>query len=514
MVKLYELLQSIQILEAWNEKDININGIKYNSKTVTPGNIFVCIKGFKTDGHAYILDAVENGAVALIVEDFQEGWDIPQFRVECGRQALSALSDQFYGNPSEGMKIIGITGTNGKTTTSFMSNAILESHGLKTGLVGSVMVKIDDFSEPSKLTTPESMDLQHYIARMRDKKVTHLTMEVSSSALELHRVKNVDFDIVTFNNISREHIDLHGSFEKYFNSKASLIRMAGPDKWAILNIDCPYSASLVKDTRAKLITFGIENSNGHLWCRNLDLSTGRAKFIVEIRKPFRVGKIEYKPSQFDIELLTPGYHSVYNSMVAIIVGLLCGVPIHTIQESLKTFIGVERRFEIIFEDDFIIIDDHFANSGNIDVTLGTLERMDYKKLKLVYAIRGSRGPIVNRENAETIVKWASRIGISEIIVTKSQSHVTDKDKVTDKELEVFQKVIYAAGIKIHLYEELNEAIAHALSHAERGDIVLLAGTQGMDYGANIALEQLREARPNMDEERLFEALGNRVVGII
>lgn len=514
MVKLNELLKSIEILEAWNEKDIDIKGIAYHSKKVTPGDLFVCIKGYKTDGHRYVFEAVSNGASAIVVEDFQEGWDIPQYRVKDSRQVLAAISSEFYGNPSKDMKVIGITATNGKTTTAFITNAILENHGLKTGLIGTVMVKIGNSSIPSKLTTPESLDLHHYFAEMKSRDVSHVTMEVSSSALELNRVGNVDFDIVSLNNISREHIDLHGSFEQYFNSKASLIRNAGPDKWAILNLDCPYSASLVNETKAQVLTFGIENSNGHLLCRDLDLSTGRAQFTVEIRKPFKVGEIEYKPSEFYVELSVPGYHSVYNSMVAIMISMLNGIPIETIQESLRTFVGVERRFEFIFEHDFKIVDDHFANAENINVTLRTLDFMDYEKLNLVYAIRGKRGTTVNRENAETIVKWASKLGITEIIATLSQSHVTEKDEVTKEELDVFLEVVSDAGIKIHLYEELPDAISHALSNAEPGDVVLLSGCQGMDYGAQIALEQVYKARPDMDKEQLFKPLENRVAGII
>ncbi|MBA2174980.1 UDP-N-acetylmuramoyl-L-alanyl-D-glutamate--2,6-diaminopimelate ligase [Halobacillus locisalis] len=515
MAKLNELLQSIQVLESWNEKDLDITGLAYNSRKVEPGQIFVCIKGFKTDGHTYILEAVSNGATAIIVEDYQEGWDdLPQFRVEDSRASLAALADAFYNHPSQAMKTVGITATNGKTSTSFMTNAILEEHGLKTGLIGTVVVKFGDYSEPTKLTTPESLDLHHYFAQMRDQNVSHVTMEVSSSALDLKRVGSVDFDIVTLNNISREHIDLHGSFEEYFNSKASLIREAKEDSWAILNLDDSYSASLIEETKAQILTFSVETGDGDLVCRNLDLSTGRAKFQVEIRKPLSVGTTTYEPTTFDIELSTPGYHSVYNSMVAIAVGLLNEIPFETIQKGLKAFGGVERRFEMVFEDDFKILDDHFANYGNINVTLSTLEQMSYEDLKLVYAIRGSRGVTVNRENAEAIAEWSSQLGLTEVIATLSDSHTTEKDQVTEEELDVFQDVMNEAGIRVLLYKELDEAIEHALSDVQKDDVVLLAGCQGMDPGAKIALEQLNKARPEMDEETLFKPLKNRVAGIL
>ncbi|NLZ38189.1 MAG: UDP-N-acetylmuramyl-tripeptide synthetase [Firmicutes bacterium] len=513
MITLFELLQAIPVLETWHLKDIEIKGIAYNSKNVTPGDIFVCIKGYKTDGHKYILNAVANGAVALVVEDYQVGWDIPQIRVANSRQALAALSNKFYGSPSQDMKVIGLTATNGKTTTSFMTNAILENYGLKTGLIGTVVVKYGDYYEPSQLTTPESLDLQYHLAQMKKQQVSHVCMEVSSSALELHRVDNVAFDIVALNNVSREHIDLHGSFANYFKHKSKLIKNAEPHQWAILNLDCPYAASLVEKTKARVLTYGVKNTEGTLHCKNVDLSTGRAKFTVEIKKEFQVGEITYSPQEFDIALYTPGFHSVYNAMVAIMVGLLCGVPIPIIQKSLLTFTGVERRFEIIFEDDFKIIDDHFANSGNIDVTLKTLQMMDYRKLALVYAIRGSRGPTVNRESAETIAAWAPKLGLKEIIATLSHSHVTEKDMVQEEELTAFQQVMEKAGIKVYLYPELPDAIAHALSLMGKGDIMLLAGCQGMDYGAKIALEQLNQLRPYIDKGLLFEPLGKRVAGM-
>ncbi|MBH0230333.1 Mur ligase family protein [Halobacillus yeomjeoni] len=515
MAKLYDLLKSVNVLESWNEKDLEVTGLAYNSKSVEKGNVFVCIKGFKTDGHAYILEAVSKGASALVVEDYQEDWqDIPQFRVEDSRKALAAMSDAYYGHPSQALKTIGITATNGKTSTSFMTNAILEEHGLNTGLIGTVVVKFGDYSEPTKLTTPESLDLHHYFAQMREQNVSHVTMEVSSSALDLSRVGSVDFDIVALNNISREHIDLHGSFEEYFNCKASLIREAGPGKWAILNLDDPYSASLVEETEANVLTYSVETRDGDLVCKDLDLSSGRAKFTVEVRKPFKVGATSYEPMEFDVELSTPGYHSVYNSMAAIAAGLLNEVPVSTIQKGLKAFGGVERRFEMVFEDDFKILDDHFANYGNINVTLSTLQQMEYSNLKLVYAIRGSRGVTVNRENAEAIAEWAETLGLREVIATLSEPHVSEKDKVTEEELRVFQDVMDKAGIKVHLYRKIDDAINHAISEAEKDDVVLLAGCQGMDPGAKIALEQLSEKRPEMDEEKLFKPLKNRVAGIL
>lgn len=514
MIKLYDLLKHIDIIESFHESNMDIEGIAYHSGKVKEGFLFVAIKGYKTDGHKYISKAIENGAVALVVEDVQPDISLPQIRVKDSRKALALLSAAYYNHPTKDIKVIGITATNGKTSSSFMANAILERAGLKTGIIGTIMTKFGNYIEPSILTTPESLDLQRYFSQMREQKISHAVMEVSSSALELERVTKVDFDIVTLNNIGREHIDLHGSFEQYYNAKASLIREAKETAWAILNLDCPYSRALINETKAQVLTYGVKDKNGDISIRDLDLSTGRARFKVVINKPIKVENLEYKPQEFNINLSVPGYHSVYNSLVAIAIGILCGIEIPTIQSALNAFKGVERRFQIIYDRGFKIIDDHFANPGNINVTLETLSMMDYNNLHLVYAIRGNRGVTTNRENAETIAKWAKKLNLKEIVATLSRSNVTEKDRVTQEEVEVFMDVMEENSIRVHLYDELKDSISYGLSKADKEDIILLAGCQGMDYGAKIALEELSRLRPDIDKRELFEALKNRIAGIM
>jgi UDP-N-acetylmuramoyl-L-alanyl-D-glutamate--2,6-diaminopimelate ligase len=507
------MLEALSLPESGHAPDLPVTGLAYHSEKVVPGDLFVCIKGYKTDGHRYLGKAVEKGAAAAVVEEIQAGIPIPQYRVANSRQALAALADLFYDHPSRKIKVIGVTATNGKTTTTFMTNAILEEHGLKTGLIGTVIIKVGNTVRPAVLTTPESLDLHHLFYQMVQQGISHVTMEASSSGLELYRVGNVDFDIVAVNNISREHIDLHGSFEAYFNAKARLVREANPGQWAIFNLDCPNSASLVEQTRAKTLTYGLKNSGGDCLVKDLDLSTGRARFTVELQKPGLAGTLGAGVRRFPVELSVLGLHSVYNAMVAILSGLLCGVPVAVIQRALRSFRGVERRFELIFEDEFKVIDDHFANNGNIHVTLETLKFMDYRNLHVVYAIRGSRGVTVNRESAEALAHWAPVLGVKEIIATTSSSHVTDKDAVTGEEREAFQAVMNSAGLSTVICDELPEAVAKGLSRVRPGDILLLAGCQGMDHGARICLEQIHQRNPHLGREKVFQALQNRVAGM-
>ena len=216
---------------------------------------------------------------------------------------------------------------------------------------------------------------------------------------------------------------------------------------------------------------------------------------------------------FPIELSVLGLHSVYNAMAALLCGLICGVPVPVIQRALKKFRGVERRFELIFDGDFKVIDDHFANSGNINVTLETLKFMKYRRLHMVYAIRGSRGVTVNRENAATMAKWIPRLGAKTVIATTSSSHVTEKDFVTPDEIRAFSEEMEAAGIQYELHRELTDAITAALSRIQPGDVLLLLGCQGMDYGAGICLEMIHRRYPHLDRDEVFQALQNRVAGI-
>ena len=498
------LLEVITVLDIKNEKPINISDIQYHSKKVHKGSLFVCVKGYQVNGHDYLESAMKAGAVAAIVEDFVE-CDIPQFKVKDSRLALALLADHYYNHPSRDLKLIGITGSNGKTSTSFMLDSIFEAHQLKTGLIGTVVVKIDDEQEASFLTTPESLDLHHYFRQMLDKNVTHATMEVSSSALELKRSAGADFDIVTLNNITREHIDNHGSFEAYYDFKASLIRTAKPEAFAILNLDDSYSARLVHETKAKVITYGVSDKSGNVWIENLDLSTGRANFTVHTT-------LDY--DSFEINVSIPGFHCVYNSLVAITAAMILNIPSEIIQKGIQNLNGVERRFEYIFEDNFKIIDDHFANTGNIDVTLATLDYMTYNDLHFVYAIRGSRGVTVNKENAEAIVKWSKKLGVNEIIATKSIGHVIWKDEVTDEEEQVFLETMKEANIKVHLFDKLEDAILKSLNDVSDEDVILLAGCQGMDFGCNIALNQLEILRPDIPRDVLRKPLKTRVAGLL
>lgn len=511
-MKLETLLKDLDVLEIKGKVNFEkeISKLEYNSKNISGDDIFVAIKGYKTDGHLYIKSAKEQGAYLCVVEDFVDD-DIIQIKVENSRSALSKMASNFYNNPSNFLDVIGITATNGKTTTSFMLKKIYEQAGLKVGIIGTVFVKIDDFMIPSYLTTPESLDLQKYLSIFKDKGADKVIMEVSSAALELDRAKDVDYNIVSFHNLSKEHMEQHGSYEAYKREKSKLITNAKAHQIALLNFDNDEIKELANRTLAKVFSFSMENYDNTFSIENLDLSTGRGKFDFVINKDINVkGRLINKCS-FPIELNTAGYSSVMNSMVAIGIALLDGIEISVIQEALKIFRGVERRFEIIFEDEFKIIDDHFANEVNIDVTLETLCKMKYNDIKFLYAIRGNRGVELNEENAKRIILWNDKLKLSRIVATLSKDTVSWKDEVSNEEREIFLKVMKENGIEVILFDTLKDAVEFTIDSAQKDDVVMFAGCQGMDKAGEIGLNYIIQKNPNLDKEKILEPLKERIV---
>lgn len=511
-IELLNLLKTINPIEVRGTLPQTISGLHYHSGKIHVGQLFFCIKGYITDGHDYLSDAASKGAVAAVVEEFQ-AVNIPQIKVSDSRLALALMADAYYGHPSRRLRTIGVTATNGKTSTSFMIDEILKANHLKTGIIGTVMTQYGDVLIPSELTTPESLDLHGYFSDMLTHQVTHATMEVSSSGQELSRVGGVDFDVVTFNNISPEHIDQHGSFENYLFHKSKLIKNAKASAYAVLNLDDSYSKALIDQTQAQVITYGAKDQSGDIALKTLDLTSGRAKMTISITRLLVTPYGQIAPCDFEVSLGVAGYHSAINALAAIGATLALGQPIEAIQKGLANYKGVERRFEALYEADFKVFDDHFANGGNIDVTLESISLMTYKKLILVYAIRGSRGVTTNLENAQTIVKWAKTLGLEQIIATESIGHVGIKDEVTTQERAVFLDTMAQAGIHTLLFTGLKPAIAKGLELIEQGDVLLLAGCQGMDHGGRIALELIHHMRPELDREALFKVISERVCGM-
>lgn len=520
IMKLKDLLKSVKIDSSCPEQlkaklnEIDIKKIAYHTKEVGADTLFVCINGHKTDGHKYANQAVINGASVIVVEKFIEGIDILQLKVSDSREALAQLSSNFFGHPSQSMSLFGVTATNGKTTITYMTEEIFKAYQLKTGLIGTILVKYDKEIEMSRLTTPESYDLQQYFAKMREHEITHVSMEVSSSALELKRVHNTEFDVVAFMNISPEHIRLHESFEAYFDAKASLIRNAPKTSTAILNIDEVLLIPLEDQTEAQVVTYGIENKSGTISVSDIQYSAGMPSFTAHIQKPFNAlsgNRIE--PVSFRLEMSVPGYHSIYNALTAVVTGLVNDIPIEVVQQGIKNFCGVERRFQILYDNEFKVIDDLLLNQNNIHSCMETISHLTYNKLHLVHALRGSNGPEHSTEIAETLASCFDQMNVAKIILTTASSHVEKKDEVTPEELAAFLKVMEQNNIEVAMFEELDDALEFGVAQLEQEDILLLSGAHSMDQGARKTLELIKELYPTVDHEKINQVLESKLIGM-
>lgn len=508
---LSQILAKTNLAKVELNQNPEITGVSDNSTKVQPGNIFVAVTGFKLDGHDFAPDAIERGAVAVIAER-ELDLPVPVVVVPDSRIALAELSNAWFDFPARSFKIIGVTASNGKTTTSFMIDYILSSHFAKTGLVGTVIVKDGQQVVSADLTTPNSRELYQWLAAMRQNSCSHVTMEVSSAGLELHRVHGIAYDIATFNNVSREHIDFHGSFENYWRTKSKLIRNLGPQAVAVLNGDEELIAGLREQTAADALLYTLKDSPAQIAIREIDLSTGAATFRYTIPMDVAGNNYSLPACDLKIRLKVLGLHNVYNATVAITVAKLCGVPDEKIISALASFGGVERRFQLIYDGDFKIIDDHFANAGNIDITLKTLGLMKYNKLHLVIAIRGNRGSIVNGENANTVVQWLPRLPLAQLIITDSADFVDEHDWVSDEERATFLGILDEAGIQYTYLPKLTDAIKKVLENVAQNDVIMLGGCQGMDHAAHVIVPMVAQRHPRHEQEEILKILKDRVAG--
>ncbi|HWJ03693.1 MAG TPA: UDP-N-acetylmuramyl-tripeptide synthetase, partial [Verrucomicrobiae bacterium] len=308
------LLFANQQIEIKGSLDTPVTGVSYDSRQVAPGSIFVCIPGLKADGHDFAAVAVERGASVLVVEHFLE-LPVTQVKVQDTRRALGLISAAFLGWPADKLRMIGVTGTNGKTTTTSLIEYMFNRAGRTTGLIGTLGARIGDAEFPGSRTTPEASDLQGLLAEMVNRQAGYAVMEVSSHALDLHRVAGVEYDVAVFTNLTQDHLDFHGNMAEYLAAKAKLFKGLGREahktgkKYAVINLDDSAGPKLAAATQVKAVTYGVNHAADYRAENILNQPTG-----VEFDAVFPGGTIR-------LALKTPGIFTVYNSLAAFAVGI-------------------------------------------------------------------------------------------------------------------------------------------------------------------------------------------------
>lgn len=390
-----------------------------------------------------------------------------------------------------------------------MLQSILEEAGEASGLIGTVAYRTGQSEVESKLTTPDSPDLQRYLREMVESGYKSAIMEVSSIGQTQYRAHATEFALAIFLNLGREHLDFHGNIENYYEAKKPLIVNLPETSTAVLNVDDPYSIALESATKAKVIRFGL-GEGADVRAVEIDLSSGFAEANLQLSERIRQ-ELALSEQNLHFRLRVPGFHSLMNALAAAAAGLALGYTVSTCLRGLERYAGVERRFQEIYHEDFRIFDDHFANAGNIKMSLETLAKMDYKRLHLIYAIRGKRGVTVNRENIEAFLPFIPKLRLANFVATLSRDTAGHYDEVLPEEELVFKEAMDKGGCEYELTERLEEAIEKGLAYCEPGDLLLLAGCQGMDAGGRIALTALSEKYPDRKDE-ILAPIKDRVCG--
>ena len=451
---LADLIDGLYPLEIRGDADVDISDIAYDSRKVRNGSLFVCIEGTVADGHDYIPSAVENGAKALIVEkDADIPGGITVVKVKDGRYALAFVSSAFFNHPSKKMRLIGVTGTKGKTTTTYMIKSILEAENGKVGLIGTLGSKIGSETIYSERTTPESYDLQALFARMAEEKVDSVVMEVSSQGLALHRVSLCDFDIGIFTNISRDHIGPreHKNFDDYLNAKRKLFGMC---KKGLVNIDSDYADRIMEGAKCDILTFGIKK-NADIKASDIVKHPGRVEF--NVASPWMEGR-------FGVNI--PGTFSVYNALGAIGACGLLNVSPDSVKVGLER-VSVPGRAEIVETGrNFTVVIDYAHTPDSLENILTTMK--DYAPGRLV-CLFGCGG---DRDRAKRPVMGEISGRIADFTIITSDNPRTEEPEAIVREIE---EGIRKTGAEYAAVVDRREAIKYALQNARRDDIIILAG---------------------------------------
>lgn len=451
---LSELLKDVNIKKIDGGGSMKISGIACDSRKVKPGNVFVCITGYETDGHKYAKSAVENGAVAVVAEHDLPTVDVPCVIVDNTRKAMSEMAATFYDYPYKKFKLIGITGTDGKTTTTYLIKSILEHLGKKVGLIGTNQNMIGDMIMETSRTTPDSLELMQLFDMIASHNVDYVVMEVSSHALALDRVTACTFDVGAFTNITQDHLDFHKTMEEYLAAKSILFNICNT---GVVNKDDARSEYLIENARCRnMITYGI-NQDCDLKASNIILNEDGVKF-----------DINYGGMEEHVDLPIPGEFSVYNALTAIGCCMAENIPLDLAVDGLHSAKGVKGRIEIVRTPgtNYTVIIDYAHTPDGL--------------LNVINAIRGfAKGRIVtlfgcggDRDASKRPIMGKIAGELSDFcIVTSDNPRTEDPEKIIKQVVEGVKQTDCDYEVITNRFS----AIEYALDHAKKNDIILLAG---------------------------------------
>lgn len=486
-MKLAKIFNNIELVKVDGNMDLEINEINQDSRLVTTGNLFICIKGSKVDGHQYLKQAADRGAVAAVVEDWpKETYGLTIIQIKNVFGSLKEIAGTFYGYPDRRLKLIGVVGTNGKTTSTYLLKSVLENAGYRVGLIGTINHLIKDKVLPAGNTTPGLLELQKLFVQMVAAGVEYVVMEVSSHSIDQGRVAGLKFEGGIFTNITQDHLDYHKTFEDYLRVKTKFFKDLPPDSWAAINIDDPRAGSIIAQTKAKVYTYGITN---------------RASVRAEDIKVVQAG-VSYKADTFrgihEVKLKLTGYFNVYNSLGVLTAGLAEGLEPSKIIKGLESVSIVPGRFQMVPESKtFGVIVDYAHTPDGLENILKTARKLTSRRLLLVFGCGGDR----DRAKRPIMGEIAARMA-DFTIITSDNPRSEDPLKII-KEIEAgFQNVTPAPAYQLEV--DRATAIRKIIAMAEDDDLVMIAGKGHETYqdfgGHRIHFDDREVAREALKEK--------------
>ena len=471
-MKLQDLLKGVAVLESTAAPDTEINEVRYDSRAVRPGDLFVAIRGYATDGHQYIGKALEQGAAAIVCEEAPAG--TPAVVVENARRALAEIAANRFGHPADSMTMLGVTGTNGKTTTTYLVKHMLEDAGRKVGLIGTNQNLIGDEVVETERTTPESYELHALFARMRDAGCTHVIMEVSSHSLVLDRVHGIHFAVGAFTNLTQDHLDFHKTMEEYRRAKALLFTIS--DK-GVINLDDPAAGAMLADAKCPCLTFSCEKDAADLTAKNLKLHADGVEFVAAT-----------KGDLARVKLPIPGHFSAENALTALGIVLQLGMPLADAAKSLATATGVKGRVEVVPTDtDYTVLIDYAHSPDGVENVLRAVRGFAKGRVVALFGCGGDR----DRTKRPKMGKIAADLA-DFCIVTSDNPRTEDPKTIIDDILEGMK----GTKTPMQVIVDRPEAIHWALAHAKKDDIIVLMGKGHETY------QEVNHVKHHMDEREI------------
>ncbi|MCC8016930.1 MAG: UDP-N-acetylmuramoyl-L-alanyl-D-glutamate--2,6-diaminopimelate ligase [Clostridiales bacterium] len=447
-MKLSELLQGIKVKNLYEEAEIA--DVTQDSRLVKEGSLFVCIKGGTFDGHSVAKEMIENGAAYVVC-----GHDLGlkrQIIVENTRLAYAVICANFFGNPAKKLKLVGVTGTNGKTTTTFLIKQILEYAGKKVGLIGTVQNMVCAEVYPAKYTTPDAYELQKLFKLMVESECEYCVMEVSSQALAQGRVNGLHFEAAAFTNLTQDHLDYHKTWENYFNSKRKLFENCS---LAVTNADDKYGLEIVKGLPCKVLSYAVNTNNADYVAKNVKFKSTGVEFEL-------VGNLIGR-----VSCPIPGRFSVYNSLCAASVSLALGIDFDDVLSAIAKSKGVKGRIEVVpTNTDFTVIIDYAHSPDGLDNIISSLREIAKKRVVTLFGCGGDR----DADKRPKMGKIAAELS-DFCIVTSDNPRSENPKKIIDDILEGMKGV----STPYVVIENRKDAIRWAMENAEKDDIILLAG---------------------------------------